>query len=155
MSSYTKESGVGLIEVMVSLLVLAIGLLGVAGLQTKSLSYTQNAYYRTQATNLAYDVIDRMRANKVSAKNSGYASNYNQTHSSAGDCSSSTCSSSQIASYDLKQWKQALQDTLPSGQGEIAVSGDVAIREISVSIKFDDSRGLNATLDPVVIEAAL
>ncbi|HLE93281.1 MAG TPA: type IV pilus modification protein PilV, partial [Sulfuricaulis sp.] len=58
-----QHRGFSLIEVLVALLVLSIGLLGLAALQTTSLQYNTGSYFRTQATFLAYDIIDRMRAN--------------------------------------------------------------------------------------------
>lgn len=60
-------SGFSLIEVLIALVVLALGLLGFALLQTMNLRYTQGANQRTQATNLAYDLIDQMRANNLAA----------------------------------------------------------------------------------------
>ncbi len=59
--------GFTLIEVMIAVLVLALGLLGFALLQTMSVRFSQSANYRTQATNLAYDLLDQMRANRLSA----------------------------------------------------------------------------------------
>ena len=59
-----REAGFSLIEVMIAVLVLGLGLLGFAMLQTMSLRFTQSANYRTQATNLAYDLLDQMRANR-------------------------------------------------------------------------------------------
>lgn len=61
------SAGFSLIEVMIALVVLALGLLGFALLQTMNLRYTQSANYRTVATNLAYDLLDQMRANRLSA----------------------------------------------------------------------------------------
>lgn len=60
-----NAKGFSLIEVLIALLVLAFGLLGFALLQTLNLRYTQSANYRTQATNLAYDLLDQMRANRL------------------------------------------------------------------------------------------
>ena len=60
-----NAGGFSMIEVLISLLVLAFGLLGFALLQTLNLRYTQSANYRTQATNLAYDMLDQMRANRL------------------------------------------------------------------------------------------
>ena len=62
-----RAAGFSMIEVLVSLLVLALGLLGFALLQTMNLRYTKSADYRTHATNLAYELIDQMRANRLSA----------------------------------------------------------------------------------------
>lgn len=62
-----QVGGFSLIEVLVALVILALGLLGFALLQTLNLRYTQSANYRTQATNLAYDLLDQMRSNHYAA----------------------------------------------------------------------------------------
>ena len=62
-----RVSGFSMIEVLVALLVLALGLLGFALLQTMNLRYTQSADYRTHATNLAYELLDQMRVNNMTA----------------------------------------------------------------------------------------
>lgn len=66
-ASRRSMGGFSLIEVLIALLVLALGLLGFALLQTLNLRYTQSANYRTEATNLASDLLDQMRANRLSA----------------------------------------------------------------------------------------
>ena len=63
-----RESGFSLIEVLVALLVLSIGLLGLAALQAQGLRFNHDAYVRTQATNLAYDIVDRMRVNNTALR---------------------------------------------------------------------------------------
>jgi type IV pilus assembly protein PilV len=60
-----RVAGFSLIEVMVAMLVLGIGLLGFALLQTMSVRFTQSANQRTQATNLAYDMLDQVRVNRL------------------------------------------------------------------------------------------
>lgn len=62
-----QAAGFSLIEVLIALVVLALGLLGFALLQTLNLRYTQSANYRTQAANLAYDLLDQMRSNHFAA----------------------------------------------------------------------------------------
>lgn len=62
-----RMAGFSMIEVLVALLVLAFGLLGFALLQTMNLRFTQSANFRTEATNLAYDLLDQMRANRYQA----------------------------------------------------------------------------------------
>ena len=61
-----REGGFTLIEVMIAILVLAVGLLGFALLQTMNVRFTQSANYRSQATNLAYEMLDQIRLNRVS-----------------------------------------------------------------------------------------
>ena len=67
-SPSADQRGATLIEVLVAMLVLSIGLLGLAGMQMTALKSNQSAYYRSQATVLAYDIIDRMRANRADAR---------------------------------------------------------------------------------------
>ncbi len=151
----SNHKGLGLIETMVSLFVLAIGLLGISGLQVNAMKSSQNSYYRTQATDIAYDIIDRMRVNHHAAKSTSiYVSNYGQTHAGASDCSTH-CRPDQIAAHDLMNWKTNLKYALPKGQGMISFSDTSNVRKVLVSIKFDDSRGRDLTLDPVIIWAAL
>lgn len=71
-SPSADQRGATLIEVLVAMLVLSIGLLGLAGMQMTALKSNQSAYYRSQATVLAYDIIDRMRANRADALNGVY-----------------------------------------------------------------------------------
>ncbi|NKI35237.1 type IV pilus modification protein PilV [Wenzhouxiangella sp. XN79A] len=66
-----RQAGVTLIEVLITLLVLSVGLLGVAALQGFSLQANQVSYYRTQATNIAYELADHARANRSEVAASG------------------------------------------------------------------------------------
>ena len=72
--SMIRQKGFTLLEVLVAVLVLAIGLLGLAGLQATSLRVNQSASMRSQATNLAYDMADRIRANRGAALAGSYDS---------------------------------------------------------------------------------
>lgn len=62
-----RSQGFTLLEVLITILVLAFGLLGFALLQTMSVRFTQSANHRTKATNLAYDILDQMRSNRLLA----------------------------------------------------------------------------------------
>lgn len=67
------QSGVSLLEVLIVFFVLSIGLLGMAGLQVKSIQYSQSSYMRSQATVAAHDMLDRVRLNGGNAFNVGDA----------------------------------------------------------------------------------
>ena len=67
-----REGGFTLIEVVVAMLILSIGLMGMVGLQAVSLKMNQSAHLSSQATYLAYDIIDRMRANRTAALDEKY-----------------------------------------------------------------------------------
>ena len=117
------QRGFSLIEVLVALLVLAIGLLGLAALQTTGLKFGHQSYERTQAVLQAYDVIDRMRANK-----SGTGSTINSAFDSVAlgnlptvpvDCAAALCDGGQLAAYDIRSWNTANAGLLAEGRGAI------------------------------------
>lgn len=128
--------GTTLVEILVTVLVLAIGLLGLAGLQGTSLRNNQSAYARTQATNLAYEIIDAMRANVTAAR----AGNYNVGYGSAP-------SASGIAQSDLTAWRNRISTLLPSGDGRVTQNGTI----FTIGVRWDDSRGTEAAQEFTVV----
>ena len=100
-----KEKGFTLLEVMIALVIFSIGLLGLAGLMAQSTAFTNSAQYRTQATFLAYDMLDRMRANPSEAANPTlrYNLNFGNTPGTA-TCYATTCTLTQLATADKDQW---------------------------------------------------
>ena len=115
----TQQSGFTLIEVLVSVLVLSIGLVGVAALQGVSLKSTQSAFMRSQATALAYDLADRMRANVLAARLGLYDPD---TAASEKNCKSTTgCTPQELAKHDLAEWNAAIATYLPMGQGFVCL----------------------------------
>ena len=117
MKSVNSTSGFTLIEVLIAMVVLAVGLLGLAALQATSLKNNQSAYFRSQATQLAYDIADRMRTNVV-ALNAGQ---YNNRAATADNCNANTCTPAEMAGYDLAQWNQQIAAQLPSGVGLVCI----------------------------------
>lgn len=112
----SHNHGFSLVEVLVALLVLSIGLLGLAALQTTSLQYNTGSYFRTQATFLAYDIIDRMRANLGAVANSdgnGYDQPTSANVTASTNCDTTACSAAQLALYDVKKWYDRAVATLP------------------------------------------
>ena len=130
-----KQSGFTLLEVLVAVLVLAIGLLGLAGLMTSSIRNNQSAYQRTQATWLAYDIVDRMRVNRAAA----LASNYNTALGSPVTCVASPALAGAMAAQDLTDWKNQIACALPAGDGAVAVQAN---RTVTVTVQWNDSRGI-------------
>src|SRR3990167_4605539 len=102
-----SQKGFSLIEVLVALLVLSIGLLGLAALQTTSLQFNTGSYFRTQATFLAYDILDRMRANSAAVADSdgnGYDQPVSSMVVSGVNCHATNCTSAELALYDVRSW---------------------------------------------------
>lgn len=134
------STGFSLVELMVALLVLAIGLLGLAGLQAKGLSNTHNAYLRTQAVLLAEDMADRMRANTGTGGLEGYL-----VTSPASTSCSSPCTAAQVAGNDLVAWHAALVAALPGGSATISQSSSVYTITISWIERESNSSSASVT----------
>jgi len=115
------SQGFSLIEVLVSILILSLGLLGVAGLQTTSLRSNQTAYFRSQATAAASDIIDRMRANPQGVAASKYDAVDSANLPSDPNCIDSGCNADELADHDIIDWVTNTLASLPSGAGTVAL----------------------------------
>jgi type IV pilus assembly protein PilV len=128
MADKRKESGFSMVEVMVALVVLAIGLLGIAALYLNSLQSGRTAIYRTQAITLAADLADRIRMNRTAQ--AAYGTLFADAEAVVGSCSTTGgCSDADLASTDLSNWKAEIAQQLPNGQGQVAVTMPVAAGE--------------------------
>lgn len=124
----SRQQGVSLIEVLVSLVILSLGVLAVVALQLVSKRNNADAGQRTIAAQLAYDMIERMRANSTQATLTAYLTGSNPVgrNSKGGtepspNCSISTspCTATQIIPHDLWEWEQALDgasETIGTGK---------------------------------------
>jgi len=101
--SNEQQRGVGLIEVLLTLVVLSIGFLTAANMQIRSLKTNQDAHFQSQATLLISDMMDRMRSNPAGVDAGGYDGK-NTGSSAAPDCVSKTCTEAEIAALDLYEW---------------------------------------------------
>ncbi|MGK0674475.1 MAG: type IV pilus modification protein PilV [Halothiobacillaceae bacterium] len=127
----SMQHGVGLIEVLVAVLVLSIGLLGIAALQSNALKNSQSSLARSQAVMLSYFMLDAMRVNRAEAVNGRY--NLGKTCTVVADAGN-------LISHDQRMWLQAIKDLLgdyPTSCGEIDCRGT----ECTIRIYWDDSRG--------------
>ncbi len=123
-NSIADQAGFTLVEVLVSALVLALGLLGLAGLQSNGLQHNHSAYLRTVATQMAYDLSDRMRANLAGFQNGDYNNPKAVDHNCSWNGSGvAVCTVKQKAEHDMREWRQLLSDNLPNGAGVVCVDG--------------------------------
>lgn len=130
---HPMQGGMTLIEVLVALLVLSIGLLGVAGLQWQALRSNHGAHLRSQATILAHDIADRMRANRTEAEDGAYAVDIGEIPT--GET---------LADFDVVAWKEALADILPAGDGSVEMVPIDADRNVArIRIQWSDRLGDN------------
>ncbi len=110
-----NQSGFTLLEVLVAIVVLSLGLLGLAGLQAATLRNNQIAYYRAIAIQQTYDMADRIRANQAGATG-GFYNNPAATHHACAPCANSQ----EMAEEDFFQWSNNNARMLPAGGGNIA-----------------------------------
>ena len=115
------HAGFTMMEVLVSIVIITVGLLGIAGLQALSLRSTAGAGLRTVATQLAYDMTDRMRANSEGVGVGAY--DINASPASVSTCYSSGCTFQQVAQQDMQTWLSRVQTLLPDGQAIICRDG--------------------------------
>jgi type IV pilus assembly protein PilV len=132
--SVRKASGFGMVEVLVSLVVLSIGLLSLAGLQLISIRSVHSAFVRGQAVLSAYDIADRMRANRLAVVaitgaavgfyNSADAATYqpaNDNGCTEGAAPAGVCTTAEMTAHDLFEWNQSVAAALPGGQGIVCI----------------------------------
>jgi type IV pilus assembly protein PilV len=152
----TKRKGFTLIEVLVALAVLSLGLLGIAALQSKGQQFTQEAYFVTQATVLANQIMDRIRLNANYARTNftsgsgGYVASAAPA-SNVTTCITAVCSNAAARNYDLFIWYNALAANLPNGTGTITgatvnsrVRYTVSISWSPAEVVSDDPETANA-----------
>ena len=130
------QAGFTLLEALISFMVLAIGLLGLAGLQIQGMRYNQEAYARSQATFLAYDMLERVRLNRANALDY------------VGDDPGGVCDAANngTALNDRICWHDAIGNTIAGANGTIAFNP--ATNLVTITVRWLD-RNSNDNLDPV------
>lgn len=159
-----KISGFSLLEVLIALLILSIGLLGIAGLQVTSKRANFEAIQRTTATMLARDMLERIRANSgeldtYTNGTSGQTFTLTTAPSAASpDCGTTACTTAQIVAYDLAEWQRAIAGVAELSGGNnsgglvapvacITVPGGAPNGTVNVAIAW---RGLVKLGDPII-----
>lgn len=133
------QQGFTLFEVLVSVIIFGIGLLGLAGLQSTGQRMNHDAYLRSQAVLQAYDMGDRMRANPEGLAAGAYNSIPTSVGSDPG-CMTQTagCTPAQIAQYDRWEWNSNNQTVLPAGRG--SVTFDAVAATYTIRVLWDEDR---------------
>lgn len=119
-----NQSGVGLIEVLIAVLILGTALLTLTSLQTRSLQFNQGAYLRSQANILAYDILDRIRINRDNA------TDYDLALTDTAPTGTTT-----LRDRDITDWLNAVEALLPDGDGSIDCDSD---NECTINISWTE-----------------
>lgn len=166
-----RLNGFSLVEVLVTILVLSIGLLGLAKLQFWGVKHTGSAYYRTQATLLANEMVERIRANPKGIAE-GYSTAVETCESAtmdctikpAADCVSASCSESELALLDLFEVAcgsgggdgNGVDDTLPNGRISLVCEDYASCGVVEVCWQEADSAsGEEVEFNRITMEFAL
>jgi len=121
--SCTKQSGATMVEVMISVLIFSVGLLGIASTQTLGLTNTQSALNRSYAAQLSYEMLDLMRLNRATTQLTDFAAGNifdtfattlgnASTQPERTDCGKAAqqCSATNLAENDLFLWEQKVEN---------------------------------------------
>ena len=146
----TQQRGFSLIEVLFAVLILSVGILGMAGLQVTSVQQNRSSLLRAQAVQLANSMLDRMRANNSTTY--GPVA-FTDAPNTSYNCIVNSCTVAQMAEFDIAEWKCTINSTdgsgatysacktlgisgqLPGGEGAITISGGSE----QVSVRWQDS----------------
>jgi type IV pilus assembly protein PilV len=140
------QTGFSLIEALVSLVVISVGMIGIAALYGQGLSASRTALYRTQAVNLAADMADRIRANRS-------ATTAYEGAAALGGCDpggNTNCTPAAMAAHDLSTWATLVTNQLPNGVGAVSVDTTTP-PTYTISVTWQDV-GIGVTNYTVAVE---
>jgi type IV pilus assembly protein PilV len=142
-----RARGFTIIEVLVSLVILSIGLLGIAKLMLFSSHSNDGAYLRSQATDLAYEMLDYMRANSAQAAAGAYTTALATPAANPGFACIGAAPCANLALYDVYQWKLRLNansgvipaGALPNGEGAVVTNIIGGQTQVTITVQWNDS----------------
>lgn len=137
MLNYSKQQGMSLIEAMVALLVISVGLLGIAALQIVALQQNSSSQWHSQAVWYSYEITDRILANSTVFDNYAGVDTDNEY---SQDCQALSCSAAAMVNADAQDWAAAVTQ-LPNGRGMIT---QPAADSLTITVMWDDA-GTGAT----------
>ena len=128
-----RVAGFTLVEVLIALIILSVGMLGIAGLYVHSMQAGRTSLFRHHAVTLVGDVADRIRANPRAAAAYGLAGANNNCVNGGIDCSPA-----QMAANDIDLWDQQAADTLPNGTVTVVFDNAVLPPTYEITVAWDE-----------------
>jgi type IV pilus assembly protein PilV len=138
----TRSAGFTLIETMVALLVLSVGMIGVAALHGQTLAMSSTAMNRSEAVSLAGDMADRIRVNRGARMAYEGAAADNDCDEPTGG-GGGDCTEAEMAAHDLFVWQAQVQQGLPGGVGAVDVNTGTNPTTYTISVSWDEASELN------------
>jgi type IV pilus assembly protein PilV len=147
------QRGDTMIEVLVTIIILAVGVLGAAALQVTTLKNLNMSHSASAAAIIAEDFGERMRANPTAALDDGYLID-GDPGAAFPDCVAAACDMAQLAEYDIGTWWDQLTAVLPAGTAE--VTREIGTTTFLLTVRWDEDRsGSTGVACPVQSEADL
>ncbi len=148
------HQGFTLIEMLIAMIVLSVGLLGLAKLQSTGLRMNDSAYFRSQAVSLGYDMFDRMRGNRTQALAMAYDTDDDGAFGGAA-------AGGGLAAADVAQWQALIDNLLPGAAADkegnvtcVNPAGTNIVR-CQVTVQWDDSRAGGVANQSIVLESQI
>lgn len=146
-----RQNGFTLIESLIAILLTALGILGILGVQMRTLANTQDTMRRTQSIRLIEDLSERIKNQASSIANaSQYTTSWiDLTQSITApsiDCSTSSCTATQLAAYDKYAWLMTAKNNLPLGKARIFATADG--KALGVMLAWRSNEGPAGILAP-------
>lgn len=155
------QHGLSLIESLIAIVVLALGLLGILGAQMRTLANTQDSARRTQAIRLIDDLSERAKSHpNAIGQRAAFSTPWNTaanepedtdptTTPAISDCKTTACTPSQLATYEVAQWRNSVEQTLPLGNATVFTTADP--KQLGVMLAWranENNAGAAAILAP-------
>ena len=142
-----NQRGFSLIEVLIAVVIVGIGLLGIAALQITTNVYNEASLHRGQATMLAREMIERMRVNVDEAKAGSYDINALPTLTTDCTGAATDCTPAQMREHDLRSWSARVVALLPGGDATIGTDTTVDPVAITVTMIWAGRRSAGMVSD--------
>ena len=132
--SITRGHGFSLIEVLIALIILSVGMLGIAGLYVQSMQAGRTSMFRHNAVTIAGDIADRIRANPAAGAAYTAATGTDNSCVNGGI----NCSPAQMAAHDISLWQEQADDSLPNGKVTVTHDGDLVLPSYEIKVGWDE-----------------
>lgn len=132
-----RMRGFSLIEVLIALIVMSVGMLGIAGLYVHTMQAGRTSLFRHNAVTLAGDVADRIRANPLAG--AAYVDTGPVTTPPAPSCVGADCSPAEMAAHDMYLWDEQAANTLPEGDVTVAYDNGAVPSVYTVTVTWREA----------------
>ena len=142
-----RQRGFSLVEVLIALVVMSVGMLGIAGLYVQSMQAGRTSMFRHHAVTLAGDVADRIRANPTAA--GAYAADIVGANNNCVAPGTVACTPAQMAANDIFLWRAQVENQLPAGQVRVVFNGGVVPPTYQITVSWTEP-GVNPNQSYVI-----